>query len=174
MGQSLRQTALYKHSCPAGNLRCFSLQTTSTLMSLISFPEPPKYGTEESRAQGFSLSLIMLSLVCLFVFSCKIGIIISTISNSQDCVSVKQNDASSSTLQTTSVVLLCKCDYYDVGAIVMLVLWSIQHYFMSSFNWTTMCCDPSCLWVSSQAGGEESRLWGQTAWGLGQHLPSTL
>lgn len=42
--------------------------------------------------------------------------------NSEDCVSVEQNDASDSTLQTTNVVLLCKCDYYDVGAIMMLVL----------------------------------------------------
>ena len=90
------------------------------LMSLTSFPEPPKYGTKESRAQGFSLSLITLHLV--FFFPCKIGIIISTMPNSEDCVSVEQNDASDSTLQTTNVVLLCKCDYYDVGAIMMLVL----------------------------------------------------
>lgn len=91
-------------------------------MSLTSSPEPPKYGTKESRAQGFSLSLITLRLGFFVFFPCKIGIIISTMSNSQDCVSVEQNDTSDSTLQTINVVLLCKCDYYDVGAIMMLVL----------------------------------------------------
>lgn len=155
MGHSFRQTALYKHSCPAWNLQWLSLQNTSTLMSLTSFPEPPKYGPKESRAQSFSLSLITSSLV-FFFFSCKIGIIISTISNSQDCVSVKQNDASDSTSQTTNVVLLYRCEYYDVGVLIHTALFHVilqlDHNVLCSFlslNWGL--CESPAQW-----GGEQT------------------
>lgn len=138
-----------------------SLHNPSTQVSLNSFQEPPRYGNKKSRAQGLSLSLIALSLS---FFICNIGIIISTMPNSPDCVRVEQMRHQKA---------LCKPPVQSCCAnvvIFMVVLWFSQPYFMTPFtllfSWTTACWDHSHLWAGAQASPPESRFGGQAARGL--------
>lgn len=131
-----------------------SLHNPSTQVSLNSFQEPPRYGNKKSRAQGLSLSLIALSLS---FFICNIGIIISTMPNSPDCVRVEQNEASECTLQTTSAKLLCKCGYFYDGALIQPTLFHDTLHTALQLDHSMLGSLPSLSWGSGQSPREQIR-----------------